>query len=91
MNDSCVFNAATQRGHCKMEPTRSCYPDGGTIFAHGEAQVGDGFYVIQLANLVCMPAFSDGTSLGNLYDAIGGFPGPFLYEARFRVDPRGSR
>jgi hypothetical protein len=89
--DACVWNASTQRGHCKVMTNKPCFPDTGTMFARGEAQVGDGFYVIQLANIVCMPAFSDGSPLGNLLDGASGFPGPFLYEARFRVDPRGAR
>ena len=44
----------------------------------GEASVGDGFYIAQLANLVCLPSFGNG-----LIDAFAGFPGPLRFEARF--------
>jgi len=83
---TCNWNEATQRGTCSDTPTKSCYPDGAigqTLIATGEAVVGDGFYITQLADLTCLPSF------GNpLLDAIGGFPGPFLFESRFRVTPR---
>ncbi len=83
---TCVWNEAAQRGTCSNEATRSCFPDGAIgqeLIATGEASVGDGFFLTQLANLTCMP------SLGNaLIDAIGGYPGPLLFEARFRVTAR---
>jgi hypothetical protein len=82
---SCTWDEATQSGTCEDDPTRSCFPDSGTITAIGVSEVRTGYYISQIANLLCMPAFSDG-----LVDQVGGFPGPFLFEARFRVAPRGG-
>jgi hypothetical protein len=85
---TCTWNATTQRGKCSDDPNRSCYPDSGSIVATGFAEVHDGFYVSQLANLICMPAFSTGGGVSSLVDAVGGFPGPFLFQSRFRVTTR---
>jgi hypothetical protein len=85
---TCNWNAATQRGTCSNEPTRSCYTDTDPMVATGTAEVHDGFYIAQLANLVCMPSFNTGVGLSAFVDAIGGFPGPFLFQSRFRVTTR---
>src|SRR5262249_31707136 len=74
---TCNWVEATQSGRCSDNPAQSCFPDSGTIVATGLAEVHDGFYVSQLANLICMPSFNvDGLSAA--VDQIGGFPGPFL-------------
>jgi hypothetical protein len=84
--DQCDFNAATQRGTCRTNGLK-CFPDTGTIIATGGSEVQEGFLVSQLANLICMPSFNTG-GVGALVDFAGGFPGPFLFEARFRVETR---
>ena len=83
---TCTWNETTQRGTCSNDATKTCFPDGvlgQSMVATGEASVGDGFYIAQLANLVCLPSFGNG-----LIDAFAGFPGPLRFEARFRVTPR---
>jgi len=91
--DKCSYDAATQRGKCvSTVPAingRPCFPDTGTIVATGGSEVNkEGYLVSQLANLICMPSFNNGEPIPMIVDGIGGFPGPFLFEARFRVDPR---
>ena len=91
--DKCSFDALTQRGTCNtpMDANTNglpCFPDTGTITATGGSEVQGGFLVSQLANLICMPSFNTAGGAGFLVDAAGGFPGPFLFEARFRVDQR---
>ena len=87
-NNSCVspatcnWDPATRRGRCTDVAAAACYPDSGQMTALGRAEVRDGYYISQIANLVCMPAF------GGLPDSVGGFPGPFMYEAAFRITPR---
>jgi hypothetical protein len=83
----CNFNATTQRGTC-MDTGAPCFPDGGEIVATGGTEVHEDFLISQLANLICMPSFNTGVGAGVLVDIIGGFPGPFLFEARFRVETR---
>jgi hypothetical protein len=83
---TCLWNEATQRGKCSNDPLVNCFPDGKlgqTLIARGAAEVGDGFYISQLANLVCLPSFKNA-----VIDQAGGFPGPFLFQSRFRVTPR---
>lgn len=80
--NTCTWDATTQRGACSNAPTRACFPDTGTITARGSTEVRDGFYVAQLANLLCLPSF------GGLLDPVSGFPGPLYFQARFRVTPR---
>jgi hypothetical protein len=82
---TCNWNPATQRGTCSDAPTKSCFPDGPgqELIASGEAGVGDGFLVTQLANLTCLPSFGDPG-----IDSFTGFPGPVLFEARFLVTKR---
>ncbi len=64
-------------------PTKPCFPDDAPLVADGAAEVKDGFYIVQIANLSCMQPF------GNPFlDGVAGFPGPLFYEARFRVTPR---
>jgi len=84
----CVWDPAARAGTCSGNPTVSCFPDdlGTSIVAQGAAEVNQGFYITQLANLVCMPQLDHG-----FLDAVAGFPGPFLFEARFKVTPRGMR
>jgi hypothetical protein len=81
---TCDWDPVTQTGTCAGSGT-SCYPDTGSIVARGESEVRDGFYVSEIANLLCMPAFGDSS-----VDPIGGFPGPLLFEARYRVTPRAA-
>lgn len=78
----CAWNDATQSGVCNDDPSIACYPDSGTIVAEGSAEVHDGFYIAQIANLQCMPAFDP------LVSQVAGFPGPLLFQARFKVFPR---
>ena len=85
---TCIWDAATQRGTCSNDATIPCYPDSDPMIARGSAEVHDGFYISELANLICMPAFSTGSGVSALVDAIGGFPGPFLFRSRFRVTTR---
>jgi hypothetical protein len=83
---TCNWSEATQRGTCSDAPTKSCFPDGAigqALIATGEAAVRDGFLITQLANLTCLPSFGNAG-----IDQFGGFPGPVLFEARFRVEPR---
>ena len=87
----CNWDATTQSGRCTNanNMTIKCFPDSGPMIATGFAEVHDGFYITQLANLICMPSFNVGTFLSGAVDVIGGFPGPFLFQARFRVTKRG--
>lgn len=85
---TCLWDAATQTGRCSNAPTQPCYPDAGSIIATGFAEVHDEFYIAQLANLICMRPFYDGTDLSAVVDRFAGFPGPFLFQARFRVTKR---
>ena len=80
---TCNWDPAKQEGRCSNMMTKTCFPDSGTIVARGTAEVREGFYIAQLANLLCMPSFD-----GGLVDMIGGFPGMVYFEARFRVIPR---
>jgi hypothetical protein len=59
------------------------------MIATGFAQVKDEFYTAQFANLICMPSFNVGNFLSAAVDTLGGFPGPFLFQSRFRVMTRG--
>lgn len=79
---TCNWDPVTRRGRCSDAMAAPCYPDSGQLTAAGRAEVRDGYYISQIANLVCMPAF------GGLPDLVGGFPGPFAYEAAFRITPR---
>ena len=84
----CMWNETTQTGTCSVETDRPCFPDGTigqTLIANGFAEAKDGFFNVQLANLVCLPSFQDGA-----LDFIGGFPGPFLFQATFHVTARGA-
>jgi hypothetical protein len=85
---TCNWNATTQRGTCSDKPTTPCFPDTDPMIATGIAELHDGFSITQLANLICMPSFSTGSGISALVDAIGGFPGPFLFQSRFRVTTR---
>jgi hypothetical protein len=86
---TCTWDAATQHGTCSNDATKKCFPDTGTIIAHGSAEVrGDGVYNSQIANLTCLPTTGGGA--GALIDASGGFPGPLLFQAKFTVQPRVS-
>ncbi len=80
---TCVWDPAVQRGHCSNAATTPCFPDAGTIVATGAAEVHDGYYISQLANLICMPPFGDA-----LIDGVAGFPGPLFFQSRFRISPR---
>lgn len=84
----CIWNPTTQRGVCSDNTAVTCFPDTDPMIATGSAEVGDGFYITQLANLVCLPSFNTGVGLSAFVDAIGGFPGPFLFQSRFRVTTR---
>jgi hypothetical protein len=87
----CDFDVTTQRGTCRTADVtngQKCFPDTGTIVATGASEVQGGFLISQLANLICMPSFNNGGAISALVDGASGFPGPFLFEARFRVDPR---
>lgn len=86
--NTCLWDDTTQTGHCSNS-TVSCYPEGvlgQSMTATGIAEVHDGFFISQLANLVCLPAFD-----GGFLDSVAGFPGPFLFESRFRVSQRGAQ
>jgi hypothetical protein len=84
--DTCNYDPVTQRGLCPGTDLK-CFPDTGTIVATGGSEVQTGYLVSQLANLICMPSFNtDGISM--FLDMFSGFPGPFLFEARFRVEMR---
>lgn len=81
--EPCIWDPATQRGTCaNTSPAKACFPDAGTVIARGSAEVRDGFYIAQLANLLCLPSF------GGLLDPVSGFPGPLYFQARFRITPR---
>ena len=82
---TCNWDPATQRGTCDDATAAPCYPDSGQLIARGLAEVQDGYYISKIANLVCMPAF------GGVPDTVGGYPGPFIYEAAFRITPRTVR
>jgi len=79
---SCNWDPVQRRGRCSNDATKPCFPDSGTIVAAGSSEVGDGFYMSKIATLRCMPSF------GGFVDPAAGFPGPMLFEARFRVAPR---
>lgn len=84
--DTCNWSEATRSGTCSDAPEKSCFPDGvlgQSMIAAGEAAVGDGFLISQLANLTCLPSFGNPG-----IDMFGGFPGPVLFEARFLVTQR---
>jgi hypothetical protein len=81
---TCNWDPAKQEGRCSNMATKPCFPDTGTIFARGTAEVREGFYIAQLANLLCMPSFD----ANGIVDLIGGFPGMLYFEARFRAIPR---
>ncbi|MEJ7602322.1 MAG: hypothetical protein WKG01_30785 [Kofleriaceae bacterium] len=82
---TCNWDPTTQRGTCNDATAAPCYPDTGKLIARGSAEVFDGYYISKIANLVCMPAF------GGVPDQVGGYPGPFIYEAAFRITPRTVR
>jgi hypothetical protein len=86
--DTCNWDPVTQRGKCSTPAGLSCFPDTDPMIATGLAEVHDGFYISQLANLICMPSFNTGSGFGPAVDSSGGFPGPFLFESRFRVTTR---
>jgi hypothetical protein len=91
-NGTCNWDPIARAGTCSTSGA-SCFPDGvigEAMVAEGVAEVNQGFYIAQLANLVCMPEL-DGNGTGLGMDAIAGFPGPMLFEARFKVTPRGQR
>lgn len=79
----CNWNMQTQTGTCIGAPATKCFPDSGEIIAQGAAEVHDGFYIAQVANLECLPSFGS-----PLIDGAAGFPGPLLFQARFRVSTR---
>jgi hypothetical protein len=85
----CNFDGNTHHGTC-MDNGRSCFPDDGEMVATGGAERNEDFLISQLANLICMPSFNTGDPVGAFVDAASGFPGPFLFEARFRVEPRAA-
>jgi hypothetical protein len=87
--DTCNWDPETESGTCADDPTIGCFPDGvdgETIIATGTAEVNEGSYIIQIANLVCLPSFGV-----PLIDNATGLPGPLLFEARFDVTPRGQQ
>jgi hypothetical protein len=86
---TCNWDAATQSGRCSNDTNIKCFPDTEPMIATGVAQVKDGFYIAQFANLICMPSFNVGNFLSAAVDTLGGFPGPFLFQSRFRVMTRG--
>lgn len=86
---ACNYDAMTQRGAC-MATNAPCFPDDGEMVANGATEVHPEFLISQLANLICMPSFNTGNPVGAFVDAVGGFPGPFLFEARFRVETRSA-
>ena len=86
----CNWNATTQTGTCADNPALPCFPDSGSMIATGAAEVHDGFYITQLANLICLPSFNSGSFVGAAVDKLGGFPGPFRFQARFRVTTRST-
>jgi hypothetical protein len=91
-NDVCNWDPIARSGTCSVSGA-SCFPDGvigESMVAEGAAEMSQGFFIAQLANLVCMPEL-DGVSTGFGMDAIAGFPGPMLFEARFKVTPRGEQ
>ena len=79
---TCNWDPAKQEGRCSNTPTKTCFPDVGAIVARGTAEVREGFYIAQLANLLCMPSFD-----GGLVDMIGGFPGMVYFEGALPRDP----
>jgi hypothetical protein len=89
----CNWNATTNSGACNGTGT-SCFPDTGSMFAVGSAEVhyvpGGVYYVSQVASLTCVPSFTltSGPGIGAMFDGITGFPGPLLFQARFQVDTR---
>jgi hypothetical protein len=83
---SCNWDDTTQVGTCSNMP-QHCYPDTGTIVATGTAEVKDGYYNSQIANFTCLPSVG-GSGLGKIIDSTGGFPGPLLFQARFKVTAR---
>lgn len=85
----CNFDALTQHGTC-ADSGRPCFPDDGEMVATGGTEVHKEFLISQLANLICMPSFNIGDPTGAFVDAASGFPGPFLFEARFRIETRSA-
>jgi hypothetical protein len=83
----CNFDAATQRGTC-AGTTTPCFPDDGEMVATGGTVVQEDLVISQRANFICMPSFNTGDPIGAFVDVVGGFPGPFLFEARFSVARR---
>lgn len=79
----CLWDDATQTGRCADAPATPCFPDSGDVVATGVAEKHDGFYISQVANLECMPSFGSAA-----IDGVAGFPGPLLFQARFRVSTR---
>jgi hypothetical protein len=77
----CAWSETTHSGKC-VGSTTSCFPDTGTISAVGFAEVHEGFYTEQIANITCMPPFNP-----NL-DGVIGVPGPLLFHAHFHVVTR---
>jgi hypothetical protein len=89
---TCNWDPIARAGTCSNNGA-SCFPDGeigASMVAEGAAEMNQGFFIAQLANLVCMPEL-DGVGTGFGMDAIAGFPGPMLFEARFKVTPRGEQ
>jgi hypothetical protein len=79
----CTWDPTTETGSCVAPVGTSCFPNLGSISATGVAEVHPGYYISQLANLECMPP------TGNPgIDMVAGFPGPLLFDARFRVTTR---
>ena len=88
--NSCQWDSATQTGRCTNETDHACFPDSGTIIAHGSAEVrSPGVYNSQISNLICLPNVGGG-AFGGLIDGGAGFPGPLLFQARFTVQTRVS-
>jgi hypothetical protein len=89
----CNFDATTNNGTCNGTGT-SCFPDTGSMYAVGSAEVhyvpGGVYYISQVASLSCMPSFAltYGPGIGGMYDSESGFPGPLLFQARFQVNKR---
>ena len=80
---ACTWNSTTETGTCVTPAGLSCFPNLGSISATGVAEVHPGYYISQLANLLCMPATGNSG-----IDGFAGFPGPLLFDARFRVTTR---
>jgi hypothetical protein len=89
----CNWNATTNSGACNGTGT-SCFPDTGSMFAEGSAEVhyvpGGVYYISQVASLTCVPSFTlaSGPGIGAMFDSVSGFPGPILFQARFQMNKR---